>query len=151
MRAFRVTKIKHKDGLSGEGARLAGGRFNSVGTPLLYLGTTEALVMLEVRVHSPSSFPRDRLFHEIEVPDDGIATIAGLGLTLPANWRALPQPAETAAFGDAWIASGASLGLLVPSAVSPKDMNLLVNVGHPNFGQVKLISSRQESLDPRLW
>lgn len=151
MRAFRITKTRYLDGLDCEGARLYGGRFNSVGTPLLYLASSEALAILEARVRSRSPMPPDRRFHEIEVPSAAVTSIADPGLVLPVDWDARPETASSQMFGDAWVRSVASLALRVPSAVSPRDFNILVNPAHSRFKEVRRIGSRIENLDRRLW
>lgn len=51
-RAWRIVKEKHAaTAFSGEGARLYGGRWNSVGTSLVYTSGTKALAALESLVH----------------------------------------------------------------------------------------------------
>ena len=152
MKAYRLTKLGRPKPLDAEGARQYGGRFNSPGVPMLYLSTSVAPAMLEVRVHSPVPHPNQRLVHVIEVPDDRIQTLAQLGFALPANWDAKPHdPALTPPLGDQWVSSGASLVMLVPSAVSPEDSNLLINPQHPEFSEIKVLSSTPRNLDARLW
>ncbi|RML42433.1 hypothetical protein APX70_04607, partial [Pseudomonas syringae pv. maculicola] len=41
-----------------------------------------------------------------------------------------------ASFGDAWLASGQSLALAVPSVIIPRESNYLLNVRHPEFQAV---------------
>jgi RES domain-containing protein len=47
-----------------------------------------------------------------------------------------PAPQETADFGDAWIESGASLALAVPSIIVPMSWNYLLNNEHPAFANM---------------
>lgn len=42
--AFRIAKSEYVEDLSGEGARLYGGRWNRKGTPVVYLADIRALV-----------------------------------------------------------------------------------------------------------
>jgi RES domain-containing protein len=50
--AWRLVKKKHAaDVLSGEGARLGGGRWNHVGIPVVYVSETLSLAALELFVH----------------------------------------------------------------------------------------------------
>ncbi len=56
---FRVVRREYAD-LSGEGARLYGGRFNPPGIPAVYASQSIALAVLEILVHVDKS----------EVPND---------------------------------------------------------------------------------
>jgi RES domain/Antitoxin Xre-like helix-turn-helix domain len=76
------------DGLSCEGARRNGGRWNSKGVAVLYCATSESVAMLELRVHSPHPYPRTRWGFVIEVPDDALTSIAAE--ELPREWDNLP-------------------------------------------------------------
>ncbi|WP_428490060.1 RES family NAD+ phosphorylase [Rhodopila sp.] len=71
MLAWRLCRRAHAD-LSGEGARRFGGRWNSVGRPLVYLAEHPALAALEVRVHFDLPFellPVDFVLMQVVVPD----------------------------------------------------------------------------------
>jgi hypothetical protein len=55
--------------LSGKGAALTGGRWNSKGTPLLYTCQARALCTAEVAVHLPlGRMPRDYVLVSVEIP-----------------------------------------------------------------------------------
>ena len=64
---MRVTKRTHAD-LSGEGAKLYGGRWNSPGRAVIYAASCGALAALEYRVHVKTP-PTNLLLIRIEVPD----------------------------------------------------------------------------------
>lgn len=151
MKGYRLTKTKHPDGLSVVGAAAVGGRFNSIGTKVLYLGESTAIAMLEVRVHSPDRMPPDRLLHTIELPDNSVRTPEELGLTLPSDWGVIPAPTSAALFGDTWVKSGASLALRVPSAIAPLSYNYIVNAEHPDYAKLVVVATQRITLDARLW
>lgn len=152
MWCYRITAAHRVDGLSGEGAKRYGARFNPLGTSMLYLASSEALAMLEVRVHTREPDVIPRLLHIIDVNDDAVKSLDDLNLVLPQGWDAIPSDSVSAAFGKSWVDSQASLALLVPSVVARESNNLLVNVNHPDFGHsVKLVESRNVRLDGRLW
>jgi RES domain-containing protein len=148
VKVYRFTKTKSTDGLSAEGARRNGGRWNSKGTPVLYCATNESLGMLELRVHSPHPYPRTRLKVVIEVPDDAIVEIAMN--KLPRGWSKLPPGPSSKRFGDAWVASKSSLGILVPSVIASEERNLVLNPAHDRFKDVRLVSKERVTLDMRL-
>ena len=53
-RAWRLIRKKRlQDAFTGEGARIGGGRWNHVGTPVIYVSENLSLVALELFVHFP--------------------------------------------------------------------------------------------------
>lgn len=149
MRVFRFVSTRFPDGLSCEGARRYGGRWNSKGIPVLYCAASEALALLELRVHTPFPYPRDRLRFVIDVPDDAVqeARVAAL----PRGWNTLPPSHASKHFGDEWLAAGSSLGLLVPSIIASEERNLLLNPEHPRFREVRVLRKSRVQMDMRLY
>jgi RES domain-containing protein len=137
------------DGLSCEGARRNGGRWNSKGVAVLYCATSESLAMLELRVHSPHPYPRTRWRFAIEVPGDALTSIPTE--ELPRGWDALPPGPASKRIGDAWAAANSTLGLLVPSVVASEEKNVVLNPTHPRFQEVRVLSKRRVVLDKRLY
>jgi RES domain-containing protein len=105
--------------------------------------------MLELRVHSPHPYPRTRLKFVIEVPDDAIVEIAMN--KLPRGWNKLSPGPSSKRFGDAWVASKSSLGILVPSVIASEERNLVLNPAHARFQEVRVVSKEQVTLDMRLY
>lgn len=70
MIVYRLSKEIYANDLSGKGAEIAGGRWNSKGSAALYTAQSIALCVTEIAVHIPLGIlPRDyRLIH-IEIPD----------------------------------------------------------------------------------
>jgi len=150
MRLFRIAKQKFITDLSGEGARLYGGRWNSVGTPMLYFSEHLSLCMLEVLVHlEHTTLIPDFWFVEIEIPDALVST----SLTpesLQSNWQMNPPPQYTQQKGNDWIQSNRSLAIRVPAAVLPFEYNVLINPIHAKKGEIKIIRSQKLNIDTRL-
>jgi RES domain-containing protein len=148
--AWRISKTRHAaTAFDGEGARLNGGRWNSVGTRVAYGSESVALATLEVLVGLQdttvlSSYSLTRVeFAEdlVEVLDKGL---------LPATWNHHPPSPETQRVGDLWVAEGRSVVLKVPSAIVEAEHNYLLNPSHPQFGTVLVHSPEPFQLDPRL-
>lgn len=148
--AWRLVKPRHAAAaLSGEGARLHGGRWNSPGTRVAYASDSIALATLEVLAHLQSTtmlqayslvsvrFPAE----SVEVVESG---------ALPARWRRFPSPPENQAIGDRWAAERRSLVLRVPSAIIPAAGNFLINPSHPEFEKVVVGGPERFAFDPRL-
>jgi len=69
---------------------------------------------------------------------------------LPANWRISPPGFETAEIGDLWVQEQRSAVLAVPSAISPGDLNFLLNPGHPDFKRIRIAPPIDYEFDSRL-
>ena len=138
------------DALSGEGARKFGGRWNSPGRALTYLGGSRALAALELLVHLPSPLSRAKPFRiiEVKIPSELIANYP-LNI-LPADWRESPAQSVTTVIGDDWLAVGGQLALRVPSVLIPEETNLLLNPEHPDFDKVISGEAREFRYDKRL-
>jgi RES domain-containing protein len=149
LKVYRFVSTRFPDGLSCEGARRYGGRWNSKGVAVLYCATSESLAMLELRVHSPHPYPRTRWRFAIEVPDDALTSVAVE--ELPRGWDNLPAGPASKRFGDAWAAVSSSLGLLVPSVVASEEKNLMLNPLHSRFQEVRVLSKQRVVLDKRLY
>jgi RES domain-containing protein len=149
-RVWRIVKEKYAgEAFSGEGARRAGGRFNSPGRPVVYTSESLALAELEILVNLPT----DRLLSSYvafraEIPD---GRIEALGQTqLPDTWREAPAPDAAKEIGDRWLESERSLALRVPSAVVPAEDNVLINPRHPAFQEVETEGPFDPEIDDRL-
>jgi len=150
MQVWRLVKEKYTDSaFSGEGARRGGGRFNSPGRPVVYTSESLALAELEILVHLPTSrLLASYVTFRARLPDEAIETLDRT--TLPSNWRESPVPRSVQAVGDAWVQSGASLALRVPSAVVPAENNVLINPDHPRFEEMTIEGPFDPDIDDRL-
>jgi RES domain-containing protein len=105
--------------------------------------------MLELLVHiDRDDVPDDLVFAIAEVPDDSIEDVDLAAL--PANWRLEPPPPDLRAIGDAWVRSGSSIGLRIPSVLSPTEFNLMINPRDPRAGEIQYQPLEKVVLDPRL-
>ena len=146
MRIWRLSKPEFFPWLDGEGSKLAGGTWNSVGQPVVYLSSSLALAALEVLVNLP---PQQRRPGELPKL---IAIAVDLRTDLVADpaFPAGQEVATTRSTGDAWLASHSSLALLVPSRVIPLERNVLLNPRHPTMAQVRIAVAEPFVFDDRL-
>jgi RES domain-containing protein len=148
MLLYRIAKCMYADDLSGTGARLYGGRWNSVGKPVVYLASSRALAVLEVLVHLPPALiPSNYCLVTLDVPDD--VTKIDLAI-LPPNWQEFPEPGILKTIGDEFILSNKHLLCCVPSAIVKEEYNFLLNPSHAKFLKVKILSKEPFSFDERL-
>ncbi len=148
--AWRIVKTRYASAaFDGEGARLYGGRWSSVGSRVAYGSQSVALATLEVLAGLgkisllPSYSLVSAQFDESELEVLPLAS-------LPANWRTYPAPPELQALGDRWIAENRSLVLQVPSAIIETEANYLLNPMHASFASVTLSAPMPFELDARL-
>jgi RES domain-containing protein len=147
---WRLVRPAWAPGLDGEGARLAGGRWNSPSRAVVYCGSSLALCVLETFVHLPPAMRSvDALPALIAVriappPPEQMIRAEDLGAV------DVEDVAACRAVGDAWVAQGAALALSVPSAVVPQERNIILNPAHPAMAAVAVVSQETFRLDRRL-
>ena len=139
------------DDLSGKGAEVSGGRWNAVGTPMVYAATSRAMAYLETVVHldGAKALPLNRYLVQIDVPDEVWTTSTIFDATKHAGWDALPAGKTSMDFGTNWSASMASLLALVPSVVIPEEMNVLINPRHADMVKLSAVKIRRWTYDHR--
>jgi RES domain-containing protein len=149
LEAWRLSKTRHAaTAWTGEGAKRVGGRWNSIGVPVVYVSATLSLALVEVLVHLPAGvLPA---YSAIRVEFDESLVTALPAASLPARWRANPPPPETQAIGDAWISEGRGAILRVPSVVVPGESNYLLNPLHSGFSRITLGTPVPFPFDARL-
>ena len=146
---YRIAKCTYADDLTGTGARLYGGRWNSEGKPMLYLASSRSLAMLEALVHlSPLVIPNNFCIAEIEVPEHSITEL-DIAL-LPHNWQDVSAPVILKELGDDFLKKNKHLLMKVPSAIVPAEYNYLVNPQHPEAKDVRVIIKEPFGFDERL-
>tara|TARA_R110002124_G_scaffold287089_1_gene470239 strand:+ start:16463 stop:16921 length:459 start_codon:yes stop_codon:yes gene_type:complete len=149
LKIYRVAKKEYIDDLSGEGARLYGGRWNKEGDAMLYFSEHLSLCILEILVHLDFKYlDNDYAFIEVTVPDNMVKTFDPK-LSLPL-WKANPFVSETQDFGSKWLNKKNELALSVPSAVLREERNILINPNHKDFSKLKIVKKQFLDLDSRV-
>lgn len=150
MRVWRLCRRRYQ-ALTGEGARLFGGRWNSRGIRVVYASATLSLAALEFFVHlDPDVRPDDLVSIPAEIPLDWVLETLDPS-DLPRNWRAYPPPEDIQQVGDTWLRTNKSVILAVPSVIIPHENNFLINPEHPDFSRIRVGSSEPFTFDPRMW
>lgn len=153
IRAWRIDKASRtkRESFSGLGARLTPGRWNSLGTAIVYAASSLSLAALEKFVHlgedgSAISFSS----YAIEIPDS-VASIELPATGVPKDWRDVPAPRSTQEIGDAWCAGLRSAVFIVPSTVTKGEWNILLNPAHADFAKIRVADALDYSFDSRMW
>ena len=148
---YRIAPAKHAHDLSGEGARLTGGRWNAKATAVLYTSETRSLAAMEYLVHvSLMDLPPEIKIVSIGIPNTSIPKQIDVS-NLPEDWHNSPTPFALAKIGTDWVSSMGSLLLRVPSAVIIHEFNILINLRHPEIKSVSIIDVEDFKYDERLY
>lgn len=149
---WRITQDRYRDAaFTGEGARRHGGRFNSVGRPLVYTSESPALAVLDLMANLDTYGPGLLQHYVVISATVDVRHVRRLSPnSLPPDWRAFPHAPATRTIGDQWLDDEASLMLAVRSAVLPRAWNYLVNPAHPDFGALARTEPEALDVDPRI-
>lgn len=149
MIAYRLTQSRFKEDLSGEGASVYGGRWNSKGLRMLYSAEHISLALLELLVNmNPSTSPFLPSFHllEIDLPETTFPVLNAADIK--KDWRSDLQYSRF--IGDEFLKARSSLLMKVPSAVVPEEYNVIINPYHKDFAKIKTIRAKTYKIDGRL-
>ncbi len=147
---WRLVRQPYAD-LSGTGARLYGGQWNSPGNAVVYLSADAALSVLEVRVHldlPPDLLPPDYVLAKVDFAAIDQSTSDDFISEGPVERLSLQDSRE---IGDEWLRDNRSLLLRVPSVIVPESFNLLLNPVHPSASSLPAVSTRPFAFDSRLF
>lgn len=136
---------------SGAGAAISAGRWNAPGTPMLYCAMNPSLACLETMVHLGATLPLNRYLVSLEVPHAVWAKASKrTAASLPVGWEAIPEGIVSVRVGEDWVKAASSAILLVPSAIVPEDIVVLINPQHPDAAGITAKKLRKWLYDPRL-
>jgi RES domain-containing protein len=150
MLLFRVSRKKHARDLSGTGARLNGGRWNSPGIAALYTSGTQSLALLETLAHTSMSLLEDDFVMLTLELNGKIGMDEWLPAILPPGWQDYPAPLSVMKMGDAWLTDNKHLLLKVPSVVVPTEFNYIINPLHKDMTKVVIQSVNALQIDKRV-
>jgi RES domain-containing protein len=148
---WRIIKAQHAHrAFDGEGARIAGGRWNKIGIPMIYIADSLALAALEIMVHLPGSELLKSKFLRIPVRFDN-RLVKSLNLIyLPDDWDILPPPDSTQTIGTGWALKKESVLYKVPSTIIREEFNYLINPLHPDFKKLSIGNAQKFAFDLRI-
>lgn len=123
-----------------------GGRWTSAGLPAVYASLTPAGAVLEFLAHLEGRTPKELRLAVATLPAECVQPLD----RLPEHWHDRPYREDTRRTGDAWVRQRQSMALQVPSALVPRERNVVLNVEHPDFGKLELLSCDELHLDERV-
>ncbi len=148
MIVYRIADDRFASDLSGSGGLYSSGRWNRLGTPIVYLTEHVSLAKLEILAHSPA-LPKGRSLVTVSIPDDASITYLDPA-SLPENWNEWPYLDALTDITEQWISERTYWIMCVPSAQSPIEKNYLLNPLHPEHATLKLIGIEPHPFATRL-
>ncbi|MQA40555.1 RES family NAD+ phosphorylase [Rugamonas aquatica] len=138
--------------MAGKGAASSGSRWNHAGEHVTYTATSISLAAWETRAHfgKGAVLPWNRILVRIDVPDAVWGARALTPRPLPVGWNVVPEGMVSRSIGSAWLASGVSALLVVPSVIINEEDNVLINPAHPGAAGITVARVRQFIYDHRV-
>ena len=144
---YRLATSEFANDLSGEGAKIYGGRWNPVGLAAVYISEFISLSILEILVRANKfTSPDTYTLLSIQIPESSTVTIELK--KLKSEWQNSIE--YTRSIGEEFLRDNQTLVLKVPSAIVTQEHNFLINPLHKDFKKVKIVHSELLGLDKRL-
>ena len=118
------------------GSTINPGRWNTAFYPVIYTSMYYSTALLEKLVYSSGILPSNQHYIDIKIPTGSSYEVFDVNGLANRGWDD-PGPSVSKAFGDAWLLSGRSLLLIVPSVIARLDENVLINPKHPQFPSIR--------------
>ena len=149
IRLYRISRNKYKDDLSGEGARLYGGRWNKPGVAALYTSEARSLALLELIVHfnSAAALKMDYVFITLGIEEEHIYNV---------ELKDLPKDILSFNNTKLWDITDDLFykkdifAMRVPSVLVPQEFNVILNPNHKLVDIMKVVEVEAAILDDRL-
>ena len=151
MEVYRIAQEKYAADLTGNGARLFGGRWNSEGQYALYAASSRALALLETLVHTPMQILKEKKYKVVTLSIPNNAPTETIHLKkLKADWDAWDLMYYTQKMGNLFLQNNENFLLQVPSVLVHEEMNYIINPLHPLLKEVKITFERDLKFNARL-
>lgn len=133
--------------LTGEGAKLFGGRWNLIGCPCIYTAGSKALCALEYAANVLlEQMPEDLSFTTYDIPDRSWGVFQTK--ELPADWDNTPASVRVKEWGTSQLQN--HLALRLPSIIIHSEFNYILNPLHPDFKKVRIKEVEPFTFDRRI-
>lgn len=136
-RSLTAYRIGDPDGaypiFDATGSKLYPGRWNTPASPMIYASQHYSTAMLEKLVHGSGSLPPNQ--HFITVTIDAEVSYEMFSEAANPGWDRADM-AVSKPYGEAWLQSGRSAILIVPSVVARMERNVLINPAHADFTRI---------------
>jgi RES domain-containing protein len=142
---MRLWRISNYTELSGIGGTVSAGRWNVLGTPMVYCADHPATALLEILVHvDAEDLPAAYQLLEIEVP----SALALSSPDLPIDWK--DDVAISQRLGTAFVSAGIHAVMEVPCIIVPFTKNYLLNPALLERDGIAIVGATTHPVDTRL-
>ncbi len=149
MQVYHLGTSRFANQLTGEGAKIHGGRWNLIGVPCLYTSESKALSILEYAANVKlEEMPLSLSITVYTLPDKSWREYAVTDL--PTNWQEIPAPNNTKEWGSKLLQEARVLALKLPSVLIPSEFNYILNPLHTDFSKVKIKEIHSFAFDTRI-
>ena len=149
MIVYRLAISAYKNDLSGNGAKLYGGRWNPAGIAVLYCTENISLAVLEILIRTgKDTIPRNYFLMKLNIPN----TLKIISLNkshFNADWK--EDTTYTQWLGSEFIKNSQAAVLKIPSAIVDEEHNFICNPAHNDFQKIKITASKKFEFDKRLY
>ena len=147
MEVFRISAPRYAQSLTASGVA---NRWNTAGQYIIYTAASASLACLENVVHrGAEGLQAPFKLMRLDIPDQLLIEEVPAAM-LPTDWQQVTSYPQCQEIGSAWYQLRRSAVLKVPSAIITSESNYLLNTSHPDFEQVKLLSTADFIFDPRI-
>lgn len=147
MEVFRISAPRYALSLTASGVA---NRWNTAGQYIIYTAASASLACLENVVHrGAEGLQAPFKLMRLDIPDQLLIEEVPAAM-LPTDWQQVTSYPQCQEIGSAWYQLRRSAVLKVPSAIITSESNYLLNTSHPDFEQVKLLSTADFIFDPRI-
>lgn len=157
MQLFRIGSERYLNNMDGRGSSYKNGaRWNHEGTPVIYMGVSPAIAMLEMAnyIERPELVPVDYRMAAYEVDDDVEFAAIEVG-DLEDGWEYFPYPEYTQTIGTNFLDKREYLGLMVPSCTVPMHNDhgriIVINPFHPDISKIRLVDTSEKIYNERMF
>lgn len=146
------TSLWTAEDMAGKGAAHKGARWNHAGEHVACTATSISLAAWETRAHfgKGGKLPWNRYLVRIDVPVAIWAAREILERPPPLGWDAIPEGLVSRAEGSAWLMSGRTALLAVPSVIINEEDNVLINPAHVDAKRITATKVRRFVYDHRV-
>ncbi|MBP6446496.1 MAG: RES family NAD+ phosphorylase [Saprospiraceae bacterium] len=148
MEVYRICRSKYSNDLSGEGAKLYGGRWNRPGIAALYTSESRALALLELIVHfnSANALCLDYDFLALSIDETQIVSLCEEVQDYESQNKIFPYQEKT----EVLFLEKQVLAIKVPSVIIPQEYNIIINPTHQGMKSIHILTKEKVMMDKRL-